>query len=107
MLDVCSCQVATRARAPPPIEGVLVQEAGRQPDVWLVAFGDSSLNFELVVWVDRRLSSPGRTQAKLLWALETELGKRGLVLPFPQRDLHIQSGPLRVEIVSGSARPQE
>jgi len=90
------------------IEGVLVQEAGRQPDVWLVAFGESSLNFELVVWVDRRLSSaPGRTQAKLLWALETELGKRGLVLPFPQRDLHIQSGSLQVEIVRGSARVQE
>jgi small-conductance mechanosensitive channel len=87
------------------VEGVLVEEPGRRPDVWLVAFGDSSVGFELVVWVDRRLSSaPGRTQAKLLWALESELGKRGLVIPFPQRDLHIQSGSLRVEIVQSAPR---
>jgi small-conductance mechanosensitive channel len=87
------------------VEGVL-QEVGREPDVWLVAFGDNSLSFELVVWVDRRLSSsPERTQAKLLWALEGELTSRGLVLPFPQRDLHIQSGSLRVEIARQGAPP--
>jgi small-conductance mechanosensitive channel len=81
------------------IEGVL-HETGREPDVWLVAFGDNSLNFELVVWVDRRLSSsPSRTQAKLLWVLEEELRTRGFVIPFPQRDLHVESGRLRVEIV--------
>jgi len=28
----------------------------------------------------------------------------GSAIPFPQRDLHIQSGPLRVEIMTDSAR---
>jgi small-conductance mechanosensitive channel len=89
------------------VEGVLLDEAGREPDVWLVAFGDNSLKFELVVWVDRRLSSsPGHTQAKLLWALEDELGARGFVIPFPQRDLHIQSGNLRVEIAKDDGSRQ-
>lgn len=83
------------------IEGVLLREPGREPDVWLVAFGDNSLNFELVVWVDRTLSgSPSRTQAKLLWALEDELRARGFVIPFPQRDLHFQPETLRVRIVN-------
>jgi small-conductance mechanosensitive channel len=89
------------------LEGVLLNEVGREPDVWLVAFGDNSLNFELVVWVGKSLTSaPGRTQAKLLWALETELATRGLVIPFPQRDLHIQSGDLRV-VVAHEARQDD
>jgi small-conductance mechanosensitive channel len=81
------------------VQGVILQVAGRDPDVWLVAFGDNSLNFELVVWVERHLSSsPAHTQAQLLWALEDELQARDIVIPFPQRDLHIQSGTLHVEL---------
>lgn len=88
------------------IEGVLVGEPGREPDVWLVAFGENSLNFELVVWVGRSLSSsPSRTQAKLLWVLEEELRTRGFVIPFPQRDLHVESGRLRVELVTEGDGP--
>jgi len=76
------------------IEGTLT-EGGREPDVWLVGFGDSSLDFELIVWVSLKLLvSPGRTQARYLWALETELGKRGIEIPFPQRDLHLKSGTI-------------
>ena len=71
---------------------------GREPDVWLVGFGDSSLNFELVVWVSHQLLvSPGRTQAKYLWEIESELAKRGIEIPFPQRDLHLRSGTVRIE----------
>ena len=89
------------------IEGVLLDEAGREPDVWLVGFGDNSLNFELVVWVGKSLTgAPGRTLAKLLWALETELSARELVVPFPQRDLHIKSGDLRV-VVAHEAHPAQ
>ncbi len=69
----------------------------RQPDVWLVSFGDSSLNFELVVWVGlEAVISPGRTNARYLWAIEDELRKRGLEIPFPQRDLHLRSGTLQI-----------
>lgn len=73
-------------------------DAAHPVEVWLVKFGDSSLDFELVVWVGRDLvMAPGRTQALFLWALETELAKRKLEVPFPQRDLHIRSGTLKVE----------
>jgi small-conductance mechanosensitive channel len=68
------------------------------PDVWLVGFGDSCLNFELVVWVGPELGlSPNRTQALYMWALETELAKHNLAIPFPQRDLHIRSGSLKID----------
>lgn len=65
----------------------------RQPDVWLVDFGDSSLNFLLTVWVNREgARRPTRTRAAYLWALETKLGEYGIEIPFPQRDLNLRSG---------------
>ena len=83
------------------VEGTITDGRRAAPDVWLVNFGESSLDFELVVWVDRPLViSPGSTSARYLWALETELGKRGIEIPFPQRDLHIRSGRLTVAIDS-------
>ncbi len=70
-----------------------VRDHGREPDAWLVSFGDSSLNFELVVWVGPELIvMPAKTQAQYLWAIENELRKRKIEIPFPQRDLHIRLG---------------
>lgn len=78
------------------VEGT-VSNATHKSDVWLVGFGDNSLNFELVVWVGETLvKTPARTQALYLWALETELSARNIEIPFPQRDLHIRSGVLQI-----------
>ncbi len=65
----------------------------RRPDVWLVDFGDSSLDFLLTVWVNREgARRPTRTRAAYLWALETKLTEYGIEIPFPQRDLNLRSG---------------
>ena len=65
----------------------------REPDVWLVDFGDSSLDFLLTVWVNRDgARRPTRTRAAYLWALDTKLSEYGIEIPFPQRDLHLRSG---------------
>ncbi len=69
--------------------------AKRRPQVWLVGFGDSSLNFELVVWVVNKKGSnatPGSWRALYTWEIETALIKHGIEIPFPQRDLHLKSG---------------
>jgi small-conductance mechanosensitive channel len=74
----------------------------RQPQVWLVEFGDSSLNYELVVWLtEDAVKRPAKVRADYNWALHSALEKYDLEIPFPQRDLHIRSGDaLRVKIES-------
>lgn len=69
----------------------------REPQVWLVGFGDSSLNFELVVWLHpESVMRPGAVHADYCWELETALSKYGIEIPFPQRDLHIRSNQTAV-----------
>ncbi len=71
----------------------LTNMKGREPDIWLVEFGDNSLNFLMLVWVNRQgARRPTRTRAAYLWALETKLAEYGIEIPFPQRDLHLRSG---------------
>jgi small-conductance mechanosensitive channel len=75
------------------VQYTLKHMRGREPDVWLVEFGDSSLNFLLLVWVNREgARRPTRTRAAYLWALETKLNEYGIEIPFPQRDLNLRQG---------------
>ena len=70
----------------------LALEGPRRPQVWLVGFGDSGLDFELVVWLTAEATKrPSAVKAAYLWALETALGNYGLEVPFPQRDLNLRS----------------
>jgi small-conductance mechanosensitive channel len=69
------------------------------PDVWLVRMADNGLEFGLVVWVGgESLGHPMSLQARYLWALETQLGLRGIEVPFPQRDLYLKGGRLTVDL---------
>jgi potassium-dependent mechanosensitive channel len=60
-------------------------------DVWLVEFAESSLNFELVVWVNEYITSVSviATKARYLWIIETALKENNITIPFPQRDVHV------------------
>ena len=84
-------QAAMEAAALVPY--TLTNMKGREPDVWLVEYGDNSLNFLLLVWVNRQgARRPTRTRSAYLWQLETKLSEYGIEIPFPQRDLHLRSG---------------
>ena len=71
------------------------------PQVWLVGFGESSLDFELVLMLNPDAAKrPGAVKADYNWALETALSKYGIEIPFPQRDLHMRSGNLPINLTS-------
>lgn len=66
---------------------------GKNPGVWLVRFGESCLEFELVVWLTpRAVKRPGAVQAAYMWEIDSALRRHNIQVPFPQRDLHLRSG---------------
>lgn len=70
----------------------LAEEERHAPQVWLVGFGDSSLDFELVVWIQSEsVKRPGAVTAAYLWEIESAFRKYHIEIPFPQRDLHLRS----------------
>jgi potassium-dependent mechanosensitive channel len=60
------------------------------PQALFVGFGDSSLDFELRVWVDE-IRQRLVVRSVVLTEIERELGAAGIEIPFPQRDLHLRS----------------
>lgn len=60
------------------------------PRVRFRTFGDSSLDLELLCWVNEP-SIRGRVIHELNKMVYKEFNKNNIVIPFPQRDVHIQS----------------
>ena len=89
------------ATSPREVEKALLTAAGRcesvlkdpPPDVWFTGFGDSSLDFELLCWTEKMLHRPGFFRSQLNYLIHEELGRRGIEIPFPQRDVHIRTPP--------------
>lgn len=67
-------------------------DSDRRTQVWLTGFGDSALEFELVVWPTlEAVKRPGSMYAAYRWALDDALARHGLEIPFPQRDIRVRS----------------
>jgi small-conductance mechanosensitive channel len=62
-----------------------------EPEVGFVGFGESSIDFELMVWIDIRKVAQKRIRSKLYFTIFEDLKKAGIEIPFPQRDLHVRS----------------
>ena len=63
----------------------------QKSQVWLVGFGDSSLNFELLVWPElQAVKRPNAMHAAYTWAIDAALRKAGIEIPFPQRDVRLR-----------------
>jgi len=71
------------------------------PMVRFLEFGDSSLNFELAVWTIDMAHRPARFRSDLYFAIERKLRENNIEVPFPQRDLHLRSGKVIIEIKAG------
>ena len=83
-------QAALEAAAEVPF--TLTDDESRQPQVWLTGFGESAMDFALVVWLNAGAARRYRgVTAAYNWALHNALEKHHLELPFPQRDLHVKS----------------
>lgn len=57
----------------------------------MTGFGDSSLDFELGVWIGKgNMERPRRVLSDYLWAIDDAFREYGIEVPFPQRDVHFR-----------------
>ncbi len=89
---------------PKDVKQVLIEASYQHPQVlskppplvFFKGFGDSSLDFELLVWI----ADPPKQlviKSDLYFSIEAALRQHHIEIPFPQRDLHIRSGQLPLE----------
>lgn len=73
-----------------------------RPTVFFIGFGDSSLDFEVRVFVRERLR---RMPLKhdLHMALNKALAEANIEIPFPQRDLHLRSVAPSIDLSGGKS----
>lgn len=92
---------------------LLLQAANEHPDVldspepkvFFQAFGGSSLDFELFIYIphiDKRLATRDAVHARI----DALFRKHGVEIAFPQRDLHIRSLPKEALKQLDAARPE-
>jgi len=89
--EVCSVLEET-AKAHPE---VVNQPA---PRVRMRAFGSSSLDFELLVWIDHP-QMRGRIRHDMLKSIYKALSQNGIEIPFPQTDIHLRSMPEKEDLL--------
>jgi small-conductance mechanosensitive channel len=85
---------------PRQVEQILLEAAGqeamvadyREPGVRFTGYGDSSINFVLLFWIDVRNTARRRVKSALYFKVFDEFKKAGIEIPFPQRDLNLRSG---------------
>jgi small-conductance mechanosensitive channel len=77
------------------------------PDAFLEKFGESTIDFQLVVWSEEMSRRPSRFKSDLNYLICKHLDAAEIEIPNPQRDLHIRSGVLKVQNVSDGERAKE
>lgn len=70
------------------------------PSAFLETFGENAIEFKLVVWSSEMSARPSRYRSDINFAIAAKFREAGIEMPFPQRDLHIRSGVLKVENVT-------
>ena len=59
------------------------------PSVSFTNFGDHALEFELSFWLRLSVADRGRTESDLRFAVDDLFGEHGIIIAYPQRDVHL------------------
>jgi len=76
-----------------------------RPVCHLVAFGNSSIDFKLRIWIRDPVDGITNVRGRVMLALWDVLKRDGVEIPFPQRDINMRT-PVQVQMVEAKkARP--
>ena len=68
-----------------------------EPRIWLRAFGESAIDHEILVWISDPELGVGSVQSEILNRLWRLFKDNDIVVPYPQRDLHIRDWPAALQ----------
>jgi potassium-dependent mechanosensitive channel len=74
-----------------------------RPDVQLRGFGDSTLDFDLLVWT-RDPRGQSKLISDLYYRIERALRRHGIEIPFPQRDVELRAPAIERAVAAWSRR---
>ena len=66
----------------------------RNPNCLILGFGDSSIDLELRIWISDPHNGVANIKSAVFLQIWKMFKKKGIEMPFPQRDVHIKSGAL-------------
>ena len=77
-----------------------------KPNVLLRSFGDSSIDLEARFWLGDPQNGVSNVASDILRLVWRKFRENDVEIPFPQRDLHIRSGVLPVEVATVKRKAQ-
>jgi small-conductance mechanosensitive channel len=83
---------------PREVERIILEAAHEEPEVSnyqkpavrFIEYGDNSINFVLLIWIDVKKTPRRRVRSALYFSMFDKFKKAGIEIPFPQRDIHIR-----------------
>ena len=79
-------------------------EKDPKPQVLFAEFGDSTLMFELRIWVDVTKANAAQVSIDLRQMIAGSFAENGIVIAFPQRDIRLHPAhPIPVEVVTAAS----
>lgn len=64
-----------------------------RPNLWMIGFGESSVDFELLVWIKDPEGGVGNVKSDIYNRVWWKFEENEIEIPFPQRDLHVKEWP--------------
>lgn len=77
----------------------------KAPVCWLLGYGDSSVDFELRVWIRDPANGLNNLRSSIYVKLWDLFQEHGIEIPFPQRDINLRGGK-PIEVVMRNQREQ-
>ncbi|MDA3945399.1 MAG: mechanosensitive ion channel [Helicobacteraceae bacterium] len=70
------------------------EDEAKRPEVWMITMNSSSVDFELLVWVEWNSAlRPNSLRSDFMILIYNALYRHGIQIPFPQLDLYVKQMP--------------
>jgi small-conductance mechanosensitive channel len=71
----------------------------KKPVVRFVGYGDNSIDFQLLFWIDARTTARRKVRSALYFSIFDALKQANIEIPFPQRDVYIRSSVMPNQVI--------